>query len=49
MLNTIVTADMLTGILAEVKGLIPIVLPTVVGFIALRKGWSFLISTIHGA
>jgi len=39
----------LMGILTEVKSLVPIVLPAVVGFLAFRKGWGFLRSAIMGA
>lgn len=38
-----------TGILDEIKTLIPIVLPAVVGFLAFRKGWSFLKGEIRKA
>ena len=38
-----------TGILDEIKNLIPIVLPAVVGFLAFRKGWSFLKGEIRKA
>lgn len=37
-----ITSGTFTGILDSIKELIPIVLPAVVGFIAFRKGWSFL-------
>ena len=39
----------LTGVLEEVVGLLPVVLPVMVGFIALRKGISFIQSVLHGA
>lgn len=48
-LSTIVTSDMFSGILSEIKALIPIMLPTVVGFMAFRKGWAFLKSQIKSA
>lgn len=44
-----VTTAMMSGIFDEVKGLIPIVLPTVVAFLAFRKGWSFLLGAVRGA
>lgn len=44
-----ITGDMLSGVLAEVTGLVPTVAPAVIGFIAFRKGWSFLKSSIKGA
>lgn len=44
-----VTSASLLEVLNEIKGLVPIVLPTVVGFMAFRKGWSFLRSAVRGA
>ena len=48
-LSSIVTSDMLQGVLTEVTGLLPVVLPVMIGFIALRKGISFLQGVLHGA
>lgn len=47
-------ADLFTGIdfmeiLTELKAVIPIVTPVIIGLFALRKGWSFLKSNIKGA
>lgn len=39
----------LDGVLGEVIGLLPVVIPVIVGFIALRKGISFIQSVLHGA
>jgi len=44
-----ITAATFTGILDTIKDLIPVVLPAVVGFLAFRKGWSFLKGQIKGA
>ena len=44
-----ITSEMLLGILEEIKSIMPIIVPTVVGFLAFRKGWSFLKSQIAGA
>lgn len=44
-----ITSDMLLGVLNEIKTIVPIVVPTVVGFMAFRKGWGFLRSAIKGA
>lgn len=49
MLDTIVTADMLSGVLDEVVGLLPIILPVMITFIGLRKGISFIQSALHSA
>ncbi len=37
-----ITATTFNGVLDTIKDLIPIVIPAVVGFVAFRKGWSFL-------
>lgn len=44
-----VTADMMTGVLTEIKSLLPIVAPAVIGFIGFRKAWGFIKSAIKGA
>ena len=47
--GTAITGTDLTGILNEVIGLLPIVLPVVIGFIGVRKGISFLIGSLRRA
>ena len=49
MLKDIVTTSMVSGVLNEVTGLLPILLPTAITFIAIRKGISFLLGTLKGA
>ncbi len=49
MLKTIVTAEMLQGVLNEITGLLPVVIPVMITFIAVRKGISFLQSILHSA
>lgn len=49
MLSTTVTAEMVTGVLDEVLGLVPIVLPVAISFIAFRKAWGFLMGALHSA
>lgn len=49
MLKTVVTADMLGGVLDEVIGLLPIALPVIIGFIGLRKGISFITHVLRSA
>lgn len=44
-----ITSATFTGILDEIKTLVPIVLPAVVGILAFRKGWSFLKGEIRKA
>ena len=48
-LSTIVTADMVKGVLDEVVGLLPVLIPALISFIALRKGISFIQSVLHSA
>ena len=40
---------MLGGVLDEITGLLPIVIPVMIGFIAVRKGIAFLQSVLHSA
>lgn len=49
MLSTIVTAEMLEGVLDEITGLLPIIIPVMIGFIAIRKGIAFLQHILHAA
>lgn len=48
-LSEVVDADMLGGVLEEIVGLLPIVIPVLIGFIGLRKGISFVQSILHSA
>ena len=48
-LSSIVTSSMITGVFDQVYGILPVLLPAVIGFIALRKGWSFLKGEIYSA
>lgn len=48
-LASIVTADMLGGVLSEVIGLLPVTIPVSISWLALRKGIGFLFSTIRRA
>lgn len=48
-LSDIVTADMMNGVLDQVIGLLPVVIPVMIGFIALRKGISFIQGILHSA
>ena len=49
MLKTVVTAEMLSGVLDEVVGLLPVCVPVMITFIALRKGIAFVQSILHSA
>ena len=44
-----VDSSMMAGVLDEIKSLLPIVAPAVIGFIAFRKGWGFIKGAIKGA
>lgn len=45
----VVTADMLAGVLDEIVALLPVCIPVMIGFIALRKGISFVQGILHSA
>lgn len=49
MLETIITADMLGGVLDEIVGVLPIIIPVSIGFIALRKGIAFVLGALKRA
>lgn len=48
-LAEVVDADMLGGVLEEIVGLLPIVIPVLIGFIGLRKGIAFVRGILHSA
>ena len=48
-LSSVVNAEMLGGVLDEIVGLLPVVIPVMIGFIGLRKGISFLQGVLNGA
>ncbi len=48
-LSGVVTSAMMNGVLSEVTGLLPVTIPTMVSFIGLRKGISFIGSILHSA
>lgn len=39
----------LDGVLDQVINLLPVVIPVVIGFIAIRKGYSFVMSAMRSA
>lgn len=45
----IITTDMMQGVLSEVLGMLPVVIPVTIGFIAVRKGLSFLLQSLRKA
>ncbi len=48
-LQTVVTSEMCQGVLSEVVGLLPVLIPVMISFIALRKGIAFVSSILHSA
>ena len=48
-LSGVVTSSMLSGVLNEIVGLLPVVVPTMIGFIALRKGISCVLGMLRAA
>lgn len=45
----VVTADLLGGVLDEIISLLPVCIPVMIGFIALRKGIAFVSHILHSA
>lgn len=45
----VVTSSMMSGVLSEVTGLIPVVLPAAVTYIAIRKGIAFVLGILRRA
>lgn len=48
-LSTVVTADMMNGVFNQIIDLLPVCIPVMVSFIALRKGIGFVKSVLHSA
>lgn len=48
-LSTVVTADMMQGVFSQIVDLLPVCIPVMVSFIALRKGIGFIKSVLHSA
>ena len=48
-LSQVITDDMLSGVLNQVVGLLPTVMPVLVAFIGIRKGIAFVRSILHSA
>ncbi|WP_454969677.1 hypothetical protein [Eubacterium sp.] len=45
----VITGPMLQGVLNEIVGLLPVVLPVVITFLGIRKGISFVIGMLRSA
>lgn len=48
-LASVVTSDMVSGVLGEVVALLPVIIPAMIGFIAIRKGVSFVLGMLRSA
>lgn len=48
-LTGVVTSGMVEGVLNEVVALLPTILPAAIGFIAIRKGLSFVLGMLRSA
>ena len=48
-LSKVVTNTMLQGVLDEILGVLPVCIPVMITFIALRKGIAFIQSLLHSA
>lgn len=48
-LSTVITTDMLNGVLDEVIACLPIVVPVAIGFLAVRKGIGFVFGMLRKA
>lgn len=41
-LSSVITSQMLNGVLDEIIGLLPVCIPVMIGFIGMRKGIAFI-------
>lgn len=48
-LSTVITAEMLQGVLNEMLGVLPVCIPVMISFIGIRKGIAFVRSVLHSA
>ncbi len=48
-LDKVITAEMMSGVFNEIVGVLPVVVPVSVGFIAIRKGLGFVFSSLRAA
>lgn len=49
MLKDIITAELLNGVLDELLGVIPVVIPVAISFLAVRKAISFVWGMLQSA
>lgn len=48
-LASVITAESISGVMTEITSLLPVILPTIIGFMAFRKGWAWFKGQIKGA
>lgn len=48
-LSSVITGEMLNGVLDEIVGLLPVCIPVMIGFIGLRKGIAFIQRVLRSA
>lgn len=48
-LSSVITEDLMSGVLDEIVGLLPVCIPVMISFIALRKGISFVQNVLQSA
>ncbi len=48
-LSGVITNSMLQGVLDEVTAMLPILIPVLISFMAIRKGISFVMGELRGA
>ncbi len=48
-LSSVITSQVVSGVLDEVVALVPVVIPTAIGFIAIRKGIAFVLGMLRSA
>lgn len=48
-LSSVITSDMVSGVFDEIIGLLPVIIPACVGFLGIRKAWSFVMGCLRSA
>ena len=48
-LSKVVTQEMMSGVLDEIIGVLPVCLPVMITFIGIRKGISFVVGVLRAA
>ncbi len=48
-LSSVITADMVTGVLDQLLSLLPVVLPAMITLLGIRKGISFVLGMLRSA